>query len=65
MSKPMNTKGDDMSAESKQEDKLTPEQIKNWRNVLCGMLGAYAFLMSDEDVQAMRDTMQEKMGIQS
>ena len=45
----------DCSADS---DKLTPEQIKNWRSVLLGMLGPYALLMPDEDVQKMRDNMQ-------
>jgi hypothetical protein len=43
---------------SADSDKLTPEQIKNWRNVLLGMLGPYALLMPDEDVQKMRDNMQ-------
>ena len=43
---------------SADSEKLTPEQIKNWRNVLLGMLGPYALLMPDEDVQKMRDNMQ-------
>jgi hypothetical protein len=43
---------------SADSNKLTPEQIKNWRNVLLGMLGPYALLMPDEDVQKMRDNMQ-------
>ncbi len=40
---------------------LTPEQIKNWRNVLCTMIGPYALLMSDEQVQRIRDTMQQQV----
>jgi len=39
---------------------LTPEQIKNWRNVLFGIIGPYANLMPDEDVQAFRDKMQSQ-----
>jgi hypothetical protein len=39
-------------------EKLTPEQIKNWRNALLGMIGPYALLMPDEEVQQMRDNMQ-------
>ena len=38
--------------------KLTPEQIKNWRNVLASMLGPYAFIMPDEQVQKFRDRLQ-------
>lgn len=41
------------------EELLTPEQIQNWRRVMVGMLGPYALIMSDEDVQRMRDKMQE------
>ncbi len=40
------------------EEKLTPEQIKNWRTVLCGMIGPYALIMPDEKVQKIRDNMQ-------
>jgi len=41
----------------KQSDKLTPEQIVNWRNILVGMIGPYALIMPYEDVQKMRDEM--------
>jgi len=41
----------------KQNDKLTPEQIVNWRNILVGMIGPYALIMPYEDVQKMRDEM--------
>lgn len=39
-------------------DKLTPEQIKNWRNILYGMIGPYTKFMTDEQIQAFRDKMQ-------
>tara|TARA_R110000772_G_scaffold256012_2_gene372420 strand:+ start:1118 stop:1342 length:225 start_codon:yes stop_codon:yes gene_type:complete len=39
-------------------DKLTPAQIKNWRDILLGMLGPCALRMPDEDVQKMRDNIQ-------
>ena len=39
-------------------EKLTPEQIENWRKVLMGMFGAYALIMSDEQVQDYKDRMQ-------
>jgi len=42
-------------------EKLTPEQIKNWRKILAGMIGPYAFLMPDEEVQAIRDRMQARL----
>ena len=42
--------------------RLTPEQIKNWRNILCGIIGPYALIMPDDDVQRLRDQMQAKMG---
>jgi hypothetical protein len=41
-----------------EEHRLTPEQIKNWRKVLCGMVGPYALIMPDEEVQKFRDKMQ-------
>ena len=40
---------------------LTPEQIKNWRTILCGMIGPYAFMMPDEEVQRLRDKMQSSL----
>jgi hypothetical protein len=51
-------KGLDETPCSADSDKLTPEQIKNWRNVLLGTVGPYALLMPDEDVQKMRVNMQ-------
>ena len=50
-----------MSTETEQNNDrtLTPEQVKNWRRVLLGVIGPYALLMSDEEVQQVRDKMQE------
>lgn len=39
---------------------LTEAQITNWRRVLVGMLGPYALLMSDGEVQAFRDKLQAR-----
>jgi len=44
---------------SNDDGKLTPEQIENWRKVLVMQLGPYALMMPDEEVQMMRDKMQE------
>ena len=41
--------------------RLTFEQIKNWREVLCGMIGPYALMMPDEEVQRLRDKMQSNL----
>lgn len=42
------------------EAPLSPEQIKNWRNAMIGLLGPYALIISDEDVQKMRDNIQAR-----
>ena len=42
-------------------EKLTSEQIENWRTVLTGMFGAYALIMSDEQVQDYKDRMQAQI----
>lgn len=39
-------------------EKLTDEQIKNWREVLVGMIGPYALIMPKEEIQAFRDKTQ-------
>ena len=39
---------------------MTAEQIKNWRNVLLGMVGPYALIMPEEEILKIRDVMQEK-----
>lgn len=40
---------------------LTPEQIKNWREILFLTVGPYAFLATDEDIQRMKDNMQANL----
>lgn len=42
------------------DNKLTPEQIKNWRNVLFTMFGGMALILSDAEIQRYRDMMQKK-----
>lgn len=42
-------------------EKLTPEQIQNWRKVLTGMFGPYAMIMSDDEVQKFKDKMQNNI----
>jgi len=39
-------------------EKLTPEQVENWRAVLCGIIGPYAVMMSASDIQKFHDKMQ-------
>ena len=41
-------------------NKLTSEQIQNWRRILCLQLGPYAFIMPEEEIQAIRDKMQQE-----
>jgi len=43
------------------QEKLTPEQIKNWREVLVSMIGPYARIMPEELVQKWRDRFQTKV----
>ena len=38
--------------------KLSPEQIKNWREILFHMVGPYALVMPEETVQAFKDRFQ-------
>jgi hypothetical protein len=40
---------------------LTSEQIQHWREVLCGQIGPYAFMMPVEEVQRLRDKMQSNL----
>jgi hypothetical protein len=44
-----------------QDSRLTPEQIQTWRNVLLNMLGPYALIMPDWQVQKMRDVLQARL----
>jgi len=34
---------------------MTDQQIENWRKILCGMLGPYALIMPQEEVEKIRD----------
>jgi len=40
---------------------LTDEQVENWRKILMLQIGSYALIMPKEEVQKMRDKMQEKI----
>ena len=42
-----------------EENKLTDEQVENWRKILAMTFGAYTHIMPKEEVQKMRDKMQE------
>ena len=37
---------------------MNADQIKNWRRVLTGQLGAYALIMPEEQIIALRDRLQ-------
>lgn len=39
--------------------KLTPQQVENWRRVLHGMIGPYALIMSPEEIEALRDKIEQ------
>lgn len=43
------------------DKKLTPQQVEHWRNVLFRMIGPYAFIMPEEDVNSMREKLQADM----
>ena len=40
---------------------LTPAQIENWRQALCGLIGPYALIMPAEMVQAFKDKLQAQV----
>ena len=42
------------------DQKLTDEQIENWRKVLFGMIGPYAAIMPVEKIEEMRDSMESR-----
>jgi hypothetical protein len=50
-----------MAHENKDENKLTDEQVENWRKILAMTLGPYAYMMPKADVQKMRDKMQSQV----
>ena len=43
------------------QDKLTDEQLKNWRRTLAMTIGPYALIMPAEEVQRIRDKMQNDL----
>jgi len=45
--------------------RLNAKQLKNWRNALLGVMGPWALMMPDEDVQKMRGEMQRRVGVGS
>lgn len=52
----MENQSEELATESTE---LSPEQVKNWRNAMFGMLGGYALIMPVEQIQQLRDKMQE------
>lgn len=41
---------------------MTPEQIKNWRDILAkSEIGPYAYLMPPEQIEKLRDKLQERI----
>jgi cytoplasmic iron level regulating protein YaaA (DUF328/UPF0246 family) len=44
-----------------ENEKLTPEQVENWRNFLVTLVGLYALLLTAEQIQAYRDSMQKNI----
>lgn len=48
-----------MTALENPNEPLTSKQIENWRNILLGMVGPYALLLTDAEIQQYRDKMQQ------
>ena len=44
-----------------EDNKLTPEQIENWRRIFIMQFGPYALIMSPEEIQRVRDKMQKRI----
>jgi len=45
----------------KDDNKLSSEQIENWRRVLSMMVGPYAYIMPEAEIQRHRDSMQKQV----
>ena len=45
--------------------KLTSEQIENWRLAMLPVIGPYALVMSEEDIQSMRDKLQKRLDVEA
>jgi len=41
--------------------KLSAKQIENWRDILCGIIGPYALIASDTEIQQMHDAFQKEI----
>jgi hypothetical protein len=50
---------DEYSDELQHEDKLTERQLENWRTVLYLMIGPYANIMSDDEIELFRKKVQD------
>lgn len=48
-----------LEVNSESEDRLTPDQVRNWRKILCRMLGPYAFVAPVVQIRAFRDKFQK------
>ena len=46
-------------------DKLTPEQIKNWRRILSLQFGAYALIMPEKEIQTIKDKFARKVEMEN
>jgi hypothetical protein len=44
--------------------KLTPAQVKNWRNVLIGIIGPYASIMSDDEIEQFKKHVESEVNKQ-
>lgn len=40
---------------------MNDTQVENWRRILVGMIGPYAFIMPREQIIALRDRLQSKV----
>jgi sugar-specific transcriptional regulator TrmB len=45
----------------REAQKLSPEQVANWRQVLLRVVGPYALIMPEAMVQEFRDRIQERV----
>ena len=43
--------------------KLTPKQIKNWRRILISLIGPYALLLPEFQIQEYRNKLQNRINI--
>jgi hypothetical protein len=42
-------------------EKLTPEQVSNFRKVLVDLIGPWALLLTESEIQNIRDALQKKI----